>query len=205
MLAHAPSLEKKYVAEGAYVNRRLVMYNDFVLLGPPADPARVRGLGRLAESFRRIAESRSPFASRGDKSGTHLLELRLWEKAGVKPAGPWYLQVGQGMGATLNVASEKRAYVLSDRATYLALRRHLRLEVVLEKARPLLNLYHVLEVNPARFPRVNHAGARALADFLGSGAAQRVVATFGVAKFGQALFVPAAGQTEARFDTEESE
>ncbi|MGH7265909.1 MAG: substrate-binding domain-containing protein [Candidatus Rokuibacteriota bacterium] len=201
VLVHAPSLERKYVAEGAFVNRRLVMFNDFVVVGPPSDPARIKGMRRLAEAFRQIAESQARFVSRGDRSGTHLLELALWERARVQPAGDAYIQVGQGMGAALNVASEKAAYTLTDRATYLALRKRLALEIVFEKARPLLNLYHVMEVNPARFPRVNHVGAKAFAEFVVSPAAQAVVEKFGADRFGQALFAPAAGKTEAEFDS----
>jgi len=202
VLAHAPSLEKKYEAEGVFVNRRMVMYNEFVVVGPPHDPARIKGMRRLAEAFRRLAENKGPFASRGDNSGTHILERRLWEKAGVRPEGSWYIQVGQGMGATLTVASEKGAYTLTDLATYLALQKRLRLGIVFEKARPLLNLYHVMEVNPFRFPRVNQAGARAFADFMVSESAQKVVESFGVARFGRPLFVPAAGKREAQFEAE---
>jgi tungstate transport system substrate-binding protein len=200
VLVHAPSLEKKYRAEGAYVNRRLVMYNDFVVVGPPSDPAKIKGMRHLAQAFRILAESKAPFVSRGDQSGTHILELSLWEKAGAKPEGAQYIQVGQGMGATLNVASEKGAYTLSDRGTYLAFQKRLNLEIVFERARPLLNLYHVMEVNPAKFPRINHAGALAFADFMVSPAAQQVIDSFGVDRFGQSLFVPAAGKVESQFD-----
>jgi tungstate transport system substrate-binding protein len=200
VLVHAPSLEKKHVAEGAFVNRRMVMYNDFVVVGPPADPARIKGMRRLAQAFRRIAESRTSFVSRGDRSGTHILELALWEKAGTKPAGDAYIQIGQGMGAALNVASEKGAYTLSDRGTYLALQKRLSLEIVFEKARPLLNLYHVMEVNPARFPKVHAAGGKAFADFMVSRAAQQVIERFGVDKFGQPLFFPAAGKEESEIE-----
>jgi tungstate transport system substrate-binding protein len=196
VLAHAPPLEKKYLAEGALVHRRMVMFNDYVVVGPPADPAKIRGTRSVAEALRRIAETKAPFVSRGDKSGTHLLELSLWEKAGVQPAGGWYIQVGQGMGAALNVASEKGAYTLTDRGTFLALQKRLSLQIVFERARPLLNIYHVMEVNPARFPRINHAGGKAFADFVVSADAQRVVETFGVEKFGQPLFFPAAGKSE---------
>lgn len=200
VLVHAPTLEKKYVAEGAFVNRRMVMFNDYVIVGPPADPARIKGLRHLREVFGRIAETRGPFVSRGDNSGTHILELALWEKAGGKPAGSWYIQVGQGMGAALNVASEKGAYTLSDRGTYLALKKRLALEIVFEKARPLLNLYHVMEVNPARFPRVHHAGGKAFADFMVSPAAQKVIEAFGVERFGEPLFFPAAGKREEEIE-----
>lgn len=200
VLAHAPVLERQYVEAGAFVGRRLVMHNDFVLAGPAGDPAGVRGLHRVRDVFARLAEVRAPFVSRGDRSGTHLLELTLWAKVGGPPSGPWYLQVGQGMSAALNVASEKGAYVLTDRGTYLALRRRLRLDIVFEKDRPLVNLYHVLEVNPRRFPRVNHAGARAFALFLVEAEAQGLIERFGLERYGQPLFIPAAHRSEADFD-----
>jgi tungstate transport system substrate-binding protein len=200
VLAHAPSLERKYVAEGAFVNRRLVMHNDFVLVGPPADPARIRDLHRVRDVFSRLLEVKAPFVSRGDRSGTHLLEMSLWEKTGQVPSGSWYIQVGQGMGAALNVASEKGAYALTDRGTYLALKRRLHLEIAFEKDRPLVNIYHVMEVNPARFPKVNHGGARAFAEFLMGGEAQEIIQKFGVEKYGQPLFFPDTGKTEADFE-----
>jgi len=196
VLVHAPSLEKKYVAEGAFINRRLVMLNDFVVVGPPADPASIKGTRQLARAFRQIVESKALFVSRGDNSGTHILEKALWDKAKVQPSGPTYIQLGQGMGAALSVASEKGAYTLSDRATYLALQKRLALDIVFEKAKPLQNIYHVMELNPTRFPKANLDGGRAFADFMVSPAAQRVVQTFGVDKFGQPLFFPAAGRRE---------
>jgi tungstate transport system substrate-binding protein len=197
-LAHAPSLEKKYLADGKLLNRRLVMLNDFVLVGPPEDPARVKGTGRTPEAMRRIAESRSRFVSRGDNSGTHLLERTLWRLAGIEPKGSWYLESGQGMGATLGIASEKTAYTLTDRATYLAFRKRVNSQILLERDRPLLNIYSVMEVNPASGPRVNAVGGRAFADFLVSPEVQALIGTFGVEKFGQPLFVPIAGQTEEK-------
>jgi len=199
VLGHAPDLERKYIAEGAFINHRLVMVNDFVVVGPPADPLKLKGMRRLAEVFRRIAEAKAPFVSRGDQSGTHIRELALWQKAGVQPASSWYIQTGQGQGATLNVASERGAYALTDRGTFLALQKRLSLHIVFEKAKPLLNVYHVMEINPARHSRVNHAGGKAFADFVVSPLAQRVIETFGVAKYGQPLFVPVAGKGEKEF------
>jgi len=196
VLVHAPTLEKKYVTEGAFVNRRLIMYNDFVLVGPPSDPARIKGTRQLAQALRQIQESKALFVSRGDNSGTHILEQALWEKVKVRPSGSTYLQLGQGMGAVLTVASEKGAYTLTDRGTYLALRKRLTLDIVFEKAKPLQNIYHVMELNPVRFPKVNLAGGKAFADFMVSPAAQAVVQTFGVDKFGQPLFFSAAGKRE---------
>lgn len=196
VLAHAPDLEKKYIAEGSMLNRRLVMHNDFILVGPPADPARLKGLTSAVEAFRRIAAAKMPFVSRGDQSGTHFLEKTLWKKAQVEPAGPWYIEAGQGMGTTLGIASEKRAYTVSDRGTYLAFGKRVELEILVEGDAPLLNLYHVMEVNPTKFPKVNTAGARAFADFLLSSEVQAIIKTFGMEKFGQPLFFPDAGRSE---------
>ncbi len=195
-LAHAPALEKKYVAEGKLRNRRLVMYNDFVVLGPEADPARVRGERTAVAAFRRVAAAGAPFVSRGDGSGTNILELALWKEAGVTPAAPWYIESGQGMGATLGIADDRRAYILADRATFLAFRKRLALVIMVEGDRPLLNVYSVLEVDPANGPRVNAAGGRAFAEFIVSPAVQRVIEAFGVDTYGRPLFVPLAGRTD---------
>lgn len=192
VLAHAPNLEQKHVAEGSLRNRRAVMHNDFILVGPQADPAGIRQTARAADAFRRIAEARARFVSRGDSSGTHHRERALWKAAGAAPGGPWYLESGQGMGATLIIASEKDAYTLTDRGTYLAFLKRLRLAVLLEGDAPLLNPYHVLEVNPARQPKVNAAGGKAFADFIVSAEAQEVIRTFGVERYGRPLFFPDA-------------
>src|SRR5712691_1469188 len=195
-LCHAPALEKKYVAESRLLNRRLVMYNDFVLVGPAADPAGIRGEKSAVTALSRIAVAGARFVSRGDRSGTHLLEQALWAHAGVTPGPPWYIESGQGMGATLNVADDRRAYTLTDRGTLLAFGRRVALEVLVEGDRPLLNVYAVLEVNPANGPRVNVTGGKAFADFMLAPATQAVIRTFGVDKFGQPLFVPIAGKTD---------
>ena len=198
-LAHAPALEKKHVAEGKMLNRRLVMYNDFVIVGPENDPARVKGLPRVTDALRQIAETRSRFVSRGDKSGTHTLELALWRRAAVELRGAWYIESGQGMGATLGIANDRRAYTLTDRATFLAFQKRVALAVLVERDRLLLNLYSVMEVNPANGPRVNAAGGRALADFMVSPEAQAVIRSFGVDRYGQPLFVPIAGKKDDDF------
>ncbi len=194
-LAHAPAQEKKYVEDGKMSNRRLVMYNDFIVIGPAEDPARVKGLP-AAEAFKRIAAAEARFVSRGDKSGTHSLELALWKQAGIEPKGSWYIESGQGMGQTLLVANERKAYALTDRGTYLAFQKRVDLPVLVEKDRALLNIYSVMEVNPANGPRVNAAAGKAFADFMVSPEVQAVIKTFGVEKFGQPLFVPIAGQRE---------
>jgi tungstate transport system substrate-binding protein len=195
-LAHAASLEKKYVAEGKMTNRRLVMYNDFVIIGPPDDPAKIKGLPSALDALKRIAESQSRFVSRGDRSGTHVLELALWKQAGVEPRGAWYIESGQGMGQTLGIANDRRAYSLTDRATYLAFAKRVDLPILVEKDRPLLNIYSVMEVNPANGPRVNVAGGKAFAEFVLAPETQDVIRTFGMDKYGQALFVPIAGKRD---------
>jgi tungstate transport system substrate-binding protein len=195
-LVHAPELEKKSVAEGKLSNRRLVMYNDFVVVGPETDPARITGEKSAAAALRRIAETGSRFVSRGDRSGTHLLETSLWKQAGVSPAAPWYIESGQGMGATLALADDRRAYSISDRATLLAFSKRVVLRVMVEGDRPLLNVYSVLEVNPANGPRVNAAGGKAFADFLLAPETQRVIGEFGIDKYHQPLFVPIAGKKD---------
>lgn len=198
VLAHAPALELKYVAEGKLTNRRLVMSNDFVVVGPAADPAKLREATGIADAFRRLSRGQASFVSRGDSSGTNLLELAQWRMAGIAPSGDWYLQSGQGMGATLQIASEKGAYTLTDRGTYLAFQGRLELAILYQGAPELLNIYHVLESTPTANRGVNTAGGRALADFFLRKDIQDFIRTFGVATFGQPLFVPRAGQEEPR-------
>ncbi len=196
ILAHSPEDEERFVAEGHGVDRRLVMHNDFVIVGPPGDPAGIAGLGPV-EALRRIAQRGSLFVSRGDDSGTHRLEMRLWREAGVEPSGQgWYQQSGQGMGATLTIADQKGGYTLADRATYLALRRNIGLAVLVEGDPRLYNVYHVMRVNPSLHPKVNEAGARAFVEFMVAPETQAVIATFGVERYGQPLFYPDAGRDE---------
>jgi tungstate transport system substrate-binding protein len=198
-LAHAPAVEKKYVAGGKMHNRRLVMYNDFLVLGPESDPAKIRGDTSVVAALEKIAETGSRFVSRGDKSGTHVLEQSLWKAAGLTPAAPWYIESGQGMGATLGIANDRQAYTLCDRATMLAFSRRVALEPMVEGDKLLLNLYSVMEVNPANGPRVNRAGGKAFADWMLSPETQAVIKTFGVDKYGRALFVPIAGKKDEDF------
>jgi len=198
-LAHAPALEKKYVEDGKMLNRRLVMYNDFVIVGPENDPAKIRGLSSAADALKRLAAAQARFVSRGDKSGTHLLEQALWKRAGVEPRGAWYIESGQGMGATLGIANDRQAYTISDRGTWLAFQKRVTLPIMVEKDRPLLNIYSVMEVNPTNGPRVNAAGGKAFADFMLSPEVQAVIKTFGVDKYGRALFVPIAGKKDEDF------
>jgi tungstate transport system substrate-binding protein len=196
LLVHSPTAEVAFVAEGSAGARRLVMHNDFVLVGPPADPAAVRGSGS-AEALARIAAAQAVFVSRGDASGTHAREQDLWSAAALTPGGAWYQSTGQGMAETLRVASEKGGYTLTDRATYLAQRDTLALEVLSEGDPDLLNVYHVIEMTTRAGERVQTDGAAAFADWLVSAPAQQLIGQFGRAEFGQPLFIPDAGKDEA--------
>jgi tungstate transport system substrate-binding protein len=195
-LIHAPSLEKQYVAKGKLLNRRLVMYNDFVIIGPKDDPAKVRSANSANRALKAIEQAKAYFVSRGDNSGTHVLERSLWKAAGIDPKGGWYIETRQGMGATLGIANERDAYTITDRGTYLALRNRVSLPILIEGDRALLNLYSVMEVNPANSPRINSVGGKAFADFMVAPETQNVIRNFGVEKFGQSLFVPVAGKKE---------
>jgi tungstate transport system substrate-binding protein len=199
LLVHSPADEQKFMEEGFGLHRRLVMHNDFIIVGPAADPAKIKGAKTSKEALKRIGEAGAVFVSRGDNSGTHAKEKGIWKAAGVSPDGQkWYQQTGLGMGETLNVASEKGGYTLTDRATYLALKkaRSLALEILVEREPLLLNVYHVIEVNPAKWPKVNAAGAKAFADFVVSAKAQEIIGRFGVDKVGSPLFVPDAGKKD---------
>jgi tungstate transport system substrate-binding protein len=197
LLVHSPEAERKFIAEAYGLRRRLVMHNDFIVVGPPQDPAALKVARSAPEAFRRLARGTHLFVSRGDNSGTHAQEMKVWQAAGVNPEGQkWYQQTGLGMGQTLSVAAEKKGYALSDRGTFLALRKNLGLAILCEGDAVLLNVYHVIEVNPAKFPKVNAPGAKAFADFLVSKEAQALLATFGIAKFGSPLFCPDAGKAD---------
>ncbi|MEO3869493.1 substrate-binding domain-containing protein [Nonomuraea sp. B12E4] len=196
LLVHSPAAEEKFVAEGDAGPRRLVMHNDFVLLGPEADTAKIRGTSS-PEAMKKIAAAQAVFVSRGDESGTHAKEKDLWSTAAVTPGGSWYQSTGQGMGETLRVASEKAAYTLSDRATYLTQRGTLGLEVLSEGDPGLLNVYHVIEMTKKAGDRVRTDGAKAFADWIVAAPAQRLIGEFGKAKFGRPLFTPDAGADEA--------
>jgi len=196
VLAHSLAAEERWIAAGHGTGRTLVMHNDFVVVGSPTDPASVKGLG-VADALRRIADRKALFISRGDQSGTNVKELSLWTVAGAAPKGQaWYLETGAGQGQTLNVASEKQGYALTDRGTYLALRKNLALDIFVEREPDLLNIYHVMLVNPAKSTKINAVGAKAFADYLASPDAQSLIRTYGVAQYGQALFVPDAGKTD---------
>lgn len=197
VLSHAPEAERGLVAKGYFATRRLVMHNEFLLVGPPDDPAGLRGMSEALAAMRRLAERKAPFVSRGDQSGTHQREQMLWKLVSVTPGGAaWYIESGQGMGATLQLADEKHAYTLTDRATYLAWREKLQLVPLVEGDPLLYNVYHVLELNPKNAPRVNVAGGKALADFFVNPDTQKRIDQFGRARFGRSLFVPDAGKPD---------
>ncbi|MGD0020918.1 MAG: substrate-binding domain-containing protein [Smithellaceae bacterium] len=195
LLVHSPDAEKKFIADGFGSNRRLVMHNDFIIVGPGADQAKIKNIKSAAEAFKMIAWANALFVSRGDNSGTHSQEKKLWKAAGVNPEGQkWYQQTGLGMGQTLNVAAEKKGYTLADRGTYLAIKKTLGLDILVEGDAALLNIYHVIEVNVEKWPKVNAAGAKAFADFMVSKRTQDIIKSFGVDKYGSPLFFPDAGK-----------
>lgn len=193
---HSPDAEEEFVAAGNGIERRLVMHNDFVIVGPADDPADIATADGAAAALARIAEAEATFASRGDDSGTHKRELDLWATAGVNPSDEgWYSETGQGQGATLTIADQTGSYAIADRGTFISFGSELSLELLFADHPGLLNIYHVIVVNPERFEGLNSDGARAFADFLVSAEAQNVIADFGVNEYGQQLFVPDAGKT----------
>ncbi len=197
LLVHSPDAEKRFMAEGSGINRMLVMHNDFIVVRHSLDPAGIKGIKSSAAAFKRISDSGALFMSRGDNSGTDAKEKSIWKAAGINPdRQKWYQQTGLGMGQTLNVSAEKKAYTLIDRGTYLALQKNLGfsvrsvLSVMVEGDAMLLNTYHVLEVNPARWQKVNASGAKAFASFMVSRQAQKIIKNFGKARYGSPLFFP---------------
>lgn len=192
LLVHSPAAEQAFMDAGFGTERRTVMYNDFVIVGPEDDPAAVAGAESATDALNRIATSESVFVSRGDDSGTHALERRLWESAGITPDGGWYTESGTGMGDTLNIASERGGYTISDRGTFLALRDRLGLGVLLEGDPALLNVYHVMLVNPENGRDIDTAAGQAFLEFLLEPETQEFIGGFGVEEFGEPLFTPCA-------------
>lgn len=190
VLVHARNLEDKFIADGYGVNRRDVMHNDFVIIGPSSDPAAIRKAKTASEAFKLIAGEKAPFVSRGDKSGTHNKELSLWKNAGVKPSGSWYIESGRGMGEVLIMAYEKGAYTLTDRGTYLAFQkgRKINLPILFQGDPALFNPYGIIAVNPTRHPHINYVKAMALIGWVTSHQGQSIIKEFGRAKFGAPLF-----------------
>ena len=194
LLVHAPDAEKKLVDAGLATSYQLVMHNDFVIVGAAADVAGIKGKPS-GDAFKAIAQKEATFISRGDDSGTHKKELSIWKKAEITPAGAkWYQESGQGMGATLLMASEKQAYTLTDRGTYLAQKPNIKLDILSEGDKSLLNIYHVMQVNPEKFTKVNGKGSKAFVEFMIAPETQKMIGEFGKDKFGQSLFFPDAGK-----------
>ena len=199
VLAHSPDAEEQFMAGGHGIRRELVMHSDFIVVGPSKDPAGLRGARDIADAMRRIAAFGASFISRGDNSGTHALERKLWGAANLNPAGSgWYQESGASMGQTLQIASEKAAYTIADRATYLALTKTIGLDILRENDGALLNVYHVIQVNPAKSARVNAAGAAAFVDFLIAPQTQKRIGEYGADTYGRPLFVPDHGKDERR-------
>jgi len=193
LLVHSRAKEDEFMAAGHGVRREDVMYNDFVILGPESDPAGIKGMTSAADAFMKIAESQSAFISRGDESGTHTKELSIWKKAGIEPAGDWYISTGQGMGEVLTMTNEQQAYTLSDRATYLARSKEgLNLVVLVEGDKTLFNPYGVIAVNPNKNPQIKVDLANKFIDWIISLPVQEKIAQFGMEDFGQSLFIPDA-------------
>jgi len=196
LFVHAPLAEKEFMDGGYGSERYLVMHNDFVIVGPKNDPARIKDALSAVEALGQIELAGSPFISRGDDSGTNKKELALWKAAGITPEGVWYKESGQGMAATLKIASELQAITLTDRATYLFNLDILDLAILFEGDPVLLNVYHVIIVNADKWPNVNEAGARAFAEYLTTPEVQNMIGEYGVEEFGQALFFPDADKTD---------
>jgi tungstate transport system substrate-binding protein len=192
LITHAPSAEQPDVANGDFINYQLLMHNSYVIVGPPDDPAKIKGLS-ATDALKKIAAAKAVFVSRGDNSGTNIEEKALWKQAGITPNGSWYLNAGQGMAPTLLLASQKTGYTLTDLSTYLAQQKNLQLDILVQGGKALTNIYHVMQVNPAKFSKVNTDGAKAFEDFMLSPATQKVIADFGKDKYGQPLYYADAG------------
>jgi tungstate transport system substrate-binding protein len=199
LLVHSSTAENQFMTDGWGKDRALVMHNDFVIVGPADDPAKIKGLSAV-DAFKAIAAAESTFIARGDESGTSTKEQSIWKNAELDPAGAkpvWYIESGQGMGATLTITSEKSGYTLTDRATFLANRAYLQLEILAEGDKSLLNVYHVITVSKDKWPKVNYDGAMAFLNFMVEPSTQEVIGQFGVEKYGQPLFYPDADKTDA--------
>jgi tungstate transport system substrate-binding protein len=189
LLVHAPAAEKAVVDAGDAINYKRVMYNDFILVGPKENPAGVSG-DDINAAFKKLSDSKATFVSRGDDSGTHKKELGIWAAASIKPAGEWYVSTGQGMGQTLQVAAEKKGYVLTDRATWLAQEKNLdTLQIVVQGGKDLMNIYHVMQVNPEKHDKINSKDAEKFVEFMVDAKTQDVIEEFGKKEYGQSLFM----------------
>lgn len=191
VLVHAKALEEKFVAEGFGTKRYDVMYNDFVLLGPAADPAKIKGEKSVSVALKKIAASQALFITRGDKSGTHVKEMELWAAAGVKPQGGWYrtfAQGAQGNGPTLKYVDEQQGYTIMDRATYIVMKKELKLAVLVEKDESMLNYISMIPVNSTKFPSVKHEDAMKFVEWVTGEEGQKIIRDFGKDKYGEPLF-----------------
>lgn len=210
LLVHAPASEVKFVQDGYGINRKLVMHNDYIIVGPASDPAKIKGMTSATDALKKIADAKINFYSRGDNSGTDQLEKSLWAKIGItvkdgSTSNPsWYLEANLGMGDLLRVVSEKQSYTIADRATYLNNQKTLSLDILVQGDPALLNIYHVIQINPDKFPsvKINVDGAKAFADFMVAPDTQKVIGQYGVEKYGQPLFFPDAGKTEAQLGSQ---
>jgi tungstate transport system substrate-binding protein len=210
LLVHSPTAEVKFMSDGYGNDRKLVMHNDFIIVGPPADPAGIKDMTSAVDALKKISDAGLNFYSRGDKSGTDTLEKSLWKKVGITVADnstsnpKWYIEGGTGTGMLdlLRIASEKNGYTITDRATYVANQKVLSVVILVQGDPALLNIYHVITVSQTKWPKVNAEGAKAFADFMVSKATQEIIKTYGVDKYGQALFFPDAGKTEAELGSQ---
>ncbi|HEY9246054.1 MAG TPA: substrate-binding domain-containing protein [Candidatus Methanoperedens sp.] len=191
VMVHAVQSELKAVANGSFINRTYMMYNYFVIIGPENDPAGIRNASNAADAFSKIAAKQEPFISRGDESGTHIMEKSIWKAANITPGGTWYQSVGKGMGDTITTADIKGGYTLSDRGTYLAMKDKISLRVLFESDQKyLFNPYHVMAVNPAKFPNVKYDLAVKYINYVTSKEGQDIIRNYGKDRYGEALFVP---------------
>jgi|SRR5659263_106828 len=191
LMVHAVQAEIKAVANGSFINRTYMMYNYFVIIGPENDPAGIRNASNATDAFSKIAAKQSQFISRGDNSGTHIMELSIWKAANITPAGEWYQSVGKGMGDTITTSDIKNGYTLSDRGTYLAMKGKINLRILFESDQKyLFNPYHVMAVNPVKFPNVKYDLAMKYINYATSAQGQDIIRNYGKDKFGEALFVP---------------
>jgi tungstate transport system substrate-binding protein len=191
LMVHSVKAELKAVANGSFINRTYIMYNYFVIIGPQSDPAGIGNASNATDAFIKIAAKQSPFVSRGDNSGTHMMELSIWKASNITPAGTWYQSVGKGMGDTITTADIKNGYTLSDRGTYLAMKDKIKLRILFESDQThLFNPYHVMAVNPAKYPNVKYDLAMKYIEYATSSQGQDIIRNYGRDKFGEALFVP---------------
>jgi len=210
LLVHSPAAEVTFMGGGYGIYRRLVMHNDFIIMGPPSDPAGISGMSNPVDALKKIADTKSKFYSRGDNSGTDAMDKSLFGKAGIivkdgSASNPsWYIEGGAGTGMLdlLRVASEKGGYILTDRSTYVANQKVLTLNIMIQGDPALLNVYHVIQVNPAKWPNVNAAGAQAFSDFMIDTDTQKIISQYGIAQYGQELFFPDFGKTEAQLGSQ---